>query len=140
MKRRCGDRQNVIPDLAVAKADVRVVTPEEFDRGERDLNALAQKKSIPACEVTVKLTRLFSPFLRSAATEALVARVVPLYAELEKTSARSPRAARPTAASPRASARRPWMASDSSAAGATASTNISSSRASRRAFICWRAS
>jgi glutamate carboxypeptidase len=80
-----GDRPNVIPDLAVAKADVRVVTEEEFARVERDLAEAAKKKLIPDCEVTVKLTRLFSPFLRNAATDALIARVQPIYTELEKT-------------------------------------------------------
>jgi glutamate carboxypeptidase len=79
-----GDRPNVIPDLAVATADVRVVTEDEFERVERDLNAAAKNKLIPDCEVTVTLTRAFSPFLRNAITDALIARVQPIYRELEK--------------------------------------------------------
>ncbi len=80
-----GDRTNVIPDLAVAQADVRVVLEEEFARLERDLKAAAQRKLIPDCEVTVKLTPVFSPFLRNATTDALIERTRSLYAELERT-------------------------------------------------------
>ncbi len=79
-----GDRPNVIPDLAIAKADVRVVTEDEFGRLERDLVAAAKNKLIPDCDVTVTLTRTFSPFLHNATTDALIARVQPLYAELER--------------------------------------------------------
>lgn len=79
-----GDRPNVIPDLAIARADVRAVTDEEFVRLERDLVAAAQRKLIPDCEVTVTLTRVFAPFLRNAATDAIATRAQPLYAELER--------------------------------------------------------
>lgn len=79
-----GDRPNVIPDLAVAQADVRVVREEEFARLERDLKAAAQRKLIPDCEVAVKFTPLFSPFLRNASTDALIERTRSLYAELER--------------------------------------------------------
>jgi glutamate carboxypeptidase len=79
-----GDRPNVIPDLAVAKADVRAATEDEFARLERELAARAQHKLIPDCEVTVKLNRVFAPFLRNAATDALAARATALYQELER--------------------------------------------------------
>ena len=80
-----GDRTNVIPDLAVARADVRAFSDEEFDRLEARLVAAAKNKLIPDCEVSVKLTRVFAPFLRNAATDALAAKARPLYAELERT-------------------------------------------------------
>ncbi|HUR58727.1 MAG TPA: glutamate carboxypeptidase [Opitutaceae bacterium] len=80
-----GDRPNVIPDQAVAHADVRVVAEEEFRRLERDLVAAAQNKLIPECEVTVKLIPAFSPFMRNAATDALIERTRPLYAEIERS-------------------------------------------------------
>jgi glutamate carboxypeptidase len=79
-----GDRPNVIPDLAVVKGDVRVVTEEEFTRLERDLLATAKNKLIPDCEVSVTLTRTFSPFLRNQVTEELAGRIQRLYAELER--------------------------------------------------------
>lgn len=79
-----GDRPNVIPDLAVARADFRFVTEEEFVRLERDLIAAAKNKLIPDCEVTVTLTRAFSPFLRNETTDKLAARLQLLYAELER--------------------------------------------------------
>lgn len=80
-----GDRTNVIPDQAVARADVRAFSDAEFDRLEERLVATARNKLIPDCEVTVKLTRVFVPFLRNATTDALLAKAQPLYAELERT-------------------------------------------------------
>lgn len=82
---QAGDRPNVIPDLAIAKADIRFVTEDEFARLERDLVAAAKNKLIPDCDVTVALTRSFSPFLRNATTDTLAQRVQALYAELERT-------------------------------------------------------
>ncbi len=80
-----GDRTNVIPDTAIARADVRAFSDEEFNRLEARLAAAARNKLIPDCEVTVKLNRVFAPFLRNATTDALAARAKPLYAELERT-------------------------------------------------------
>jgi glutamate carboxypeptidase len=80
-----GDRPNVIPDLAMARADVRAFSEDEFNRLEARLVATARNKLIPDCEVTVKLTPVFAPFLRNAATDALAAKALPLYAELERT-------------------------------------------------------
>ncbi|MGH8394185.1 MAG: glutamate carboxypeptidase, partial [Pseudomonas sp.] len=47
-----GDRVNVIPDQATAKADVRAALPEEFDRIEKDLARVSANKLIPETEVT----------------------------------------------------------------------------------------
>jgi glutamate carboxypeptidase len=80
-----GDRTNVIPDLAVAKADVRAVTEEEFSRLEKDLAVLVQNKLIAETEVNAKLNRSFPPMSRNAATDALVARTQEIYTELGRT-------------------------------------------------------
>lgn len=77
-----GDRPNVIPDLATAKADVRCVTPEEFDRVEKDLAEAIKNKLIPDTQVTATLTRGFSPLLRNAKTDALVTTAQAVYTEL----------------------------------------------------------
>jgi glutamate carboxypeptidase len=77
-----GDRSNVIPDQALAKADVRAATEEEFARVEREMAVLARNKLIPDTEVTVKLSRSFPPFPRNPATDALVAKAQGIYGEL----------------------------------------------------------
>ena len=80
-----GDRENVIPDLAVAKADVRVVTSDEFSRVERDLVEAVKNKLIPETQVTATFTRNFPPLPRNKATESLAAQAQRLYAELGRT-------------------------------------------------------
>jgi len=77
-----GDRTNVIPDRAVAQADVRAMNNEEFDRIERDLNAAAKNKLIPDTEVTVTLRRSFPPMAQNPRTDALIAKSQEIYAEI----------------------------------------------------------
>jgi glutamate carboxypeptidase len=77
-----GDRENVIPDYAVAKADVRALTTDEFSRVERDLAEMVKNKLIPDTQITATLTRGFPPMPRNAATDALAAQAKRVYAEL----------------------------------------------------------
>jgi glutamate carboxypeptidase len=79
-----GDRTNVIPDHAVAEGDVRAETPEEFDRVERELATMAQKKLIPDTVVTTTLRRSFPPMPQTASTDALAAKAQEIYGELGK--------------------------------------------------------
>ncbi len=79
---QAGDRSNVIPDLATARGDVRVTTPEEFDRVERDLVRLVQDRLIADTEVKASLVRSFPPMPRSAATDTLASRAQSIYGEL----------------------------------------------------------
>jgi glutamate carboxypeptidase len=81
---KAGDRPNVIPDLAVAHADIRAFSDEEFARIERDLNETAKHKLIPDTSVTVTLKRSFPPLLKNPLTDALAARAQPIYAEIER--------------------------------------------------------
>ena len=81
-----GDRANVIPDLAVATADVRALLNEEFDRVEREAAALAKNnKLIPNTEVTTRLDRSFPIMPKNAQTDALAKMAQSIYAELGKT-------------------------------------------------------
>jgi glutamate carboxypeptidase len=80
-----GDRENVIPDYGLAKADVRAGTTEEFSRVERDLAERVKNKLIPDTEVTATLTRNFPPMSRNAATDALAAQAQRVYSELGLT-------------------------------------------------------
>ncbi len=79
---RAGDRLNVIPDAATARADVRAAVPEEFDRVEREAAAMSQRKLIPDVQVSTKLTRTMLPMPRNPNTERLAAAAQALYAEI----------------------------------------------------------
>jgi glutamate carboxypeptidase len=75
---------NVIPATASAKADVRVATPEEFDRVEKDMVRIAQNKLIPETEVRVRLSRGLPPMPRLPASDKLVKMAEGIYAEIGK--------------------------------------------------------
>jgi glutamate carboxypeptidase len=83
-KLNAGDRTNVIPDHAVAEGDVRAVVPEEFDRVERELAIMSQKKLIPDTEVKTSLTRLFPPMPQTPPTDMLSNTAQQIYGELGK--------------------------------------------------------
>ncbi|MDC7828074.1 MULTISPECIES: glutamate carboxypeptidase [Pseudomonas] len=80
-----GDRINVIPDHAVAKADVRAALPEEFDRVEKDLARIAANKRIADTEVTTRLERGLPPMPQTAASDRLLATAQGIYGELGRT-------------------------------------------------------
>ncbi|MFY0746368.1 glutamate carboxypeptidase [Pseudomonas sp. NFACC25] len=79
-----GDRTNVIPDQATAKADVRAALPEEFDRIEKDLVRVSANKLIPETEVTTSLKRGLPPMPQTPESDKLVAIAQGIYGELGK--------------------------------------------------------
>ncbi|KPC05137.1 M20/M25/M40 family metallo-hydrolase [Pseudomonas syringae group genomosp. 3] len=79
---KAGDRTNVIPDQASAKADVRAAVPEEFDRIEKDLAKVSANKLVPDTEVKTSLVRGLPPMPQTARSDALVAMAQGIYAEL----------------------------------------------------------
>jgi glutamate carboxypeptidase len=81
---KAGDRTNIIPDYAVAEGDMRAVVSEEFDRVEKQLSIMAQKKLIPDTEVTTSLTRNFPPMPQNAQSDMLSAMAQSIYGELSK--------------------------------------------------------
>jgi glutamate carboxypeptidase len=82
---KSGDRKNVIPDYAVADADIRALVSEEFDRVERQLPEVAKNKLIPDTHITTTLTRTFPIMPQNAQTDALAAMAQRLYGEIGKT-------------------------------------------------------
>jgi glutamate carboxypeptidase len=82
---KSGDRKNVIPDYAVADADIRALVSDEFDRVERELPEMAKNKLIPDTEVTTSLTRSFPIMPQNAQTDALAAMAQRVYGEIGKT-------------------------------------------------------
>jgi glutamate carboxypeptidase len=79
-----GDRSNVIPDRAVAQADIRAQVPEEFDRVQRQLASMSKNRLIPDTEVTTSLTRFFPIMRQNAQTDTLAAKAQSIYGELGK--------------------------------------------------------
>ena len=82
---KSGDRKNVIPDYAVADADIRALVSEEFDRVERELPEAAKNKLIPETVVTTTLTRTFPIMPQNAQTDALAAMAQRIYGEIGRT-------------------------------------------------------
>ncbi|AZF00582.1 Glutamate carboxypeptidase [Pseudomonas orientalis] len=82
---KAGDRTNVIPDQATAKADVRAALPDEFDRIEKDLARVSADKLIPETEVKTSLQRGLPPMPQTAESDKLVAIAQGIYGELGKT-------------------------------------------------------
>lgn len=81
-----GDRSNVIPDLAVAHADVRALVGDEFDRVEREAAAIAKNgRIVHDTEVTTTLTRSFPIMPQNAQTDALARLAQSIYGELGRT-------------------------------------------------------
>jgi glutamate carboxypeptidase len=77
-----GDRTNVIPDQATAKADVRAAVPEEFDRIEKDLARVSADKLIPDTQVTTRLERGLPPMPQTPETDKLVDIAQGIYGEI----------------------------------------------------------
>lgn len=82
---KAGDRTNVIPDQASAKADVRAAVPEEFDRVEQDLARVSANKLVPDTEVKTSLVRGLPPMPQTPQSDALVAMAQDIYGELGRT-------------------------------------------------------
>ena len=82
---KSGDRKNIIPEHAVADADIRAVVSEEFDRVERELPAAVKNKLIPDTEVTATLTRSFPAMSQNPQTDALAGMAQRVYGELGRT-------------------------------------------------------
>ncbi len=80
-----GDRVNVIPEKAAAKADMRLSVLSEIERVQQDANRLSQKKMIPETEVTVRVENRRPPFSKNANTDALVVTAQAIYHDLGKT-------------------------------------------------------
>ncbi|ENA29107.1 hypothetical protein HMPREF1487_08526 [Pseudomonas sp. HPB0071] len=77
-----GDRTNVIPDSATAKADVRVAVPEEFDRVEQDMARVSANKLIQETDVKTHLHRGLPPMPQTAETDRLVSMAQNIYGEI----------------------------------------------------------
>lgn len=77
-----GTNRNVIPAVATAQADVRVLRTADYDGLERTLQERIQKKLIPDTKVEVKFERRRPPLEATPASRALAAHAQGIYAEI----------------------------------------------------------
>lgn len=81
---KAGDRTNVIPDYAIAKADMRVMFPEEIDRVEKAAQEIAMHHVIADTTVKVTVERSNPPFAENPGTDKLIKVAQEVYGELDK--------------------------------------------------------
>jgi len=82
---QAGDRLNVIPDYAVARADLRAIHPEEFTRVQKAGLEIVKNKRYPESEVKFALTLGRPPFPPNEKTEGLIARAKAIYQEIGRS-------------------------------------------------------
>jgi glutamate carboxypeptidase len=80
-----GDKLNVIPDYAVARADMRALYPEEFARVEKAGLEIIKNKLYPESEVKLTLTIGRPAFHPNEKTEALIAKARGIYQEIGRS-------------------------------------------------------
>ena len=82
---QAGDRVNVIPAAASAKADMRLSVLSELERVQNDSNRIIQKKLIPETQVTVRVEDRRPPFSQNPNTDALAKKAQAIYQDIGKT-------------------------------------------------------
>ena len=82
---QAGERTNVIPDYALAKADVRGIYPDEFDRIEQEAMVIARTPLIPDTSVQVTLVRNNPPFPQNEQTDLLIEKAQTIYGEIGRS-------------------------------------------------------
>jgi len=82
---KAGDKLNVIPDQAEARADVRVPTVEEFNRVEKGALELIKNRKVPDTEVKFSFTAGRPPFPLTQKGEALISPAQRVYQEIGQT-------------------------------------------------------
>jgi glutamate carboxypeptidase len=80
-----GDKLNVIPDSALARADMRALYPEEFARAEKAGNEIIKNKLYPESDVKFTLNLGRPPFPPNEKTDALIAKAMNIYREIGRS-------------------------------------------------------
>ena len=82
---QAGDRVNVIPAAASAKADMRLSVLSELERVQNDANRITQQKMIPETQVAVRVENRRRPFSKNPNTDALAKKAQAIYQDIGKT-------------------------------------------------------
>lgn len=77
-----GSRFNAIPDTANATADVRVFDTSEFDRIQKDADAVIKHKAVEQTHVEVAVVPVVPPLARNRNTDCLAENAREIYQEL----------------------------------------------------------
>ena len=80
-----GDKANVIPDMAIARADMRTLYPEEIERVRKAGLEMIKNKLVPDTKVEFSVTAGRPAFPKNDRTEALIARAQDIYGEIGLT-------------------------------------------------------
>lgn len=78
---KAGEVSNIIPDEATLRGDMRYARVEDMDAAVKKLEAAAQKKRLPAAEVTIRVARGRPPFDAGPGGRRLIDQAVAIYAE-----------------------------------------------------------
>ncbi len=79
---KAGDKLNVIPDHAEARADVRVPTVQEFNRLDQGAKEIIKNKVVPDAEVKLSFTAGRPPYPSTPKGDALIAKAQNVYQEI----------------------------------------------------------
>jgi glutamate carboxypeptidase len=74
-----GERTNIIPDQAQAKADLRYSDPNELARVQRDATRLTRENLVPDTQVSVTVVDRRPPLAKNPASERLAALATGIY-------------------------------------------------------------
>lgn len=81
-KIEAGGRTNVIPDYAVAQADIRITNETQLTKIEQESLRIANQTTIPDTKVTIQVLRNNPPFPENDGTRALIAIAQEIYREI----------------------------------------------------------
>ncbi len=79
---QAGDKLNVIPDAAVARADVRALDPAEFERLQKSGAEMVKNQLLPGAEMKFQMAVGRPPFPPNAGTEGMIAKAQSIYNEI----------------------------------------------------------
>ncbi len=82
---KSGEKTNVIPESAMARADMRVLHPEEVERVEKAALEMIRNRLVPDTQVKLTIHPGRPPLPRNKSTDALIARAQAIYQEIGLT-------------------------------------------------------
>jgi glutamate carboxypeptidase len=82
---KSSERPNIIPDRAIATADMRMSYMGKIERVLNDANRIIQKRFVPGTQVSVTAESRRPPFRRNPQSDRLAALAHQIYQELGKT-------------------------------------------------------
>jgi len=82
---QAGSRTNVIPDYAVAQADIRITEEAQLMHIEREGSRMAEQTMVHDATVTIEIIRHNPPFPQNKGTSVLITKAQEIYGELGRS-------------------------------------------------------